>query len=73
MKDFRAETKAAIMRLDEIEVTAMLIMTQCMIDGDTDEEAAEKAAIYLLSQGREAQAQAVRDTAKAFAETGAQR
>lgn len=71
MKDLRAETKAAIMRLDEIEVTAMLIMTQCMIDGDTDEEAAEKAAIFLISQGREGQAQAVLDIAKKLAETGA--
>ena len=53
-----------IMQLDEVEVTAMLIMTRSMIDGDTDEEAAEKAANFLLSQGREAQAQAVLDTAK---------
>ncbi len=62
-----------IMQLDEVETTAMLVMTESMIDGDAYEVAADKAAIYRISQGREAQAQAVRNTAKAFAETGAQR
>ena len=64
MKDLREEARAAIIQLDEVEVAAMLILTESMIDGDAQETAAEKAAIYLLSQGREAQAQAVRDTAK---------
>ena len=64
MKDLREEARAAIIQLDEVEVAAMLILTESMRDGDAQETAAEKAAIYLLSQGREAQAQAVRDTAK---------
>lgn len=71
MRDLEAETKAAIIQLDEVEVTAMIIMTQSMIDGDTQETAAEKAAAFLDTQGRKGQAQAVRDTAKQFAE-GAQ-
>ena len=72
MKGLPAETKAAIMQLDEVEVRAMLIMTQSWIDGDAQETAAEKAAIYLHSQGRRGQAQAVRDIAKKLAQTETQ-
>lgn len=65
------EVREYIMQLDDIEVQAMLIMVESMTAGETHQEAAEKAAAFMRSQGREKQAQSILDTAKAFAE-GAQ-
>lgn len=65
------EAREMIMQLDDIEVQAMLIMVESMAAGETHQEAAEKAAAFMRSQGREKQAQGILDTAKTFAE-GAQ-
>lgn len=55
-----------VKQLDDVECQAIIIMADSMIEGDTDEEAAEKAAAFLLSQGREGQAWAVCNTTKTF-------
>lgn len=55
-------------RLDDVETRAIQIMVNSMRDGETDAEATEKAADFLLLHGRNRQAQAMRDTAKTFAE-----
>lgn len=60
-----------IMQLDDIELQAMLIMVESMTEGETHQEAAEKAAAFMFSQGRKKQAQGILDTAKTFVE-GAQ-
>lgn len=65
------KAREMIMQLDDIEVQAMLIMVESMAAGETHQEAAEKAAAFMRSQGREKQAQGILDTAKTFAE-GAQ-
>ena len=65
------EAREMIMQLDDIEVKAMLIMVESMTAGETHQEAAEKAAAFMRSQGREKQAQGILDIAKTFAE-GAQ-
>ena len=65
------EARELIMQLDDVEVQAMLIMVESMTAGETHQEAAEKAAAFMRSQGREKQAQGILDTAKTFAE-GAQ-
>lgn len=62
------EAREMIIRLDDIEVQAMLIMVESMTAGETHQEAAEKAAAFMRSQGREKQAQSILDTAKTFAE-----
>lgn len=65
------EARELIMQLDDVEVSAMLIMVESMTAGETHQKAAEKAAAFMRSQGREKQAQGILDTAKTFAE-GAQ-
>ena len=57
-----------IKQLDDVEFQAIVIMMESMTAGETHQEAAEKAAAFMRSQGREKQAQRILDTAKTFVE-----
>ena len=61
------EAREMIMQLEDIETQSMLILVESMIAGETHQEAAEKAAAFMRSQGREKQAQGILNTAKTFA------
>lgn len=68
MKAVSEKACTLIKQLDDTEKQAILIMVESLHAGETMQEAAEEAAAFMFSQGREKQAQGILDTAKTFAE-----